>query len=107
YDRCLERPFEVAHQGLEDVGGRDEPLDVTALVDHQDKGQVGPFEGRDGLRGGGALREEAWRAQGAQEVGGLSRADLSRQGVFYWGHAQQVVQVAADDRIVGVPALRY
>jgi hypothetical protein len=38
YYRRLEGPFEIAHEGLEDVGRRDESFDVAALVDHERQG---------------------------------------------------------------------
>src|SRR5215217_62079 len=99
--------LEVANEGLEDVGRRDEPLDIAALVDHEGQGQDGSLERRERLRSGSAFREERWAPQGSQQIDRPSFSDLLGKGVFDRDHAQQIVEIAPGDRVVRVPALSY
>src|SRR5215218_7201943 len=97
--------LEVANEGLEDVGRRDEPLDIAALVDHEGQGQDGSLERRERLRSGSAFREERWAPQGSQQIDRPSFSDLLGKGVFDRDHAQQIVEIAPGDRVVRVPAI--
>src|SRR5215212_7881771 len=93
-------------RGLEDVGGREQPLAVAPLVDYESHLHTGALERlqRSGSRD--TLRDKDWLPQRLQQVNILV-GHHPRPGIFNRCEAQQVVEVPSGDRIVRVPLLDY
>ena len=85
-----------ADEGLENVCGRDEALDVAPLVGHDGDGQPRPLEGLDRPGRGRELRDDGRALKGLEQalVGAGARESVPGPGVLGRGHPKQAVEVA-------------